>query len=251
MKTGDCFRLGIFDMRTAEIVFACLAIALLPHQATAQQSNPTKAKIADISIVAYVGTIKYAVMKAPPSPLGYFYSISGETRIKFHPCGKPDAPQDLGADDVVETTEDCKSLPGTPRTPLLDSISSWMLQDNGEFIVSAIDAAGSPHKQVVKCEDVPTAYVLAAKKQSEQNKGVVIGKEVDAADVKSLFGVDMASIFKAASAPKNCSSIPSFWTVPLDDVTTPTGIKQVVGLSVADPTNASEIETLERQLKSN
>ena len=238
-------------MKTAKMVFACLVLASPAFQVAAQQSDPKKVKIDAQSIVAFVGTIKYAVMKSPPTSLGYFYSISGETRIKFHPCQNPEPAKDLGTEDVVETSENCSSLPGTPKTPLLSSISSWTLQDNGEFVVTALDATGSPYKQLVKCEDVPTTYVLAAKKQSEQNKGLVIGKDISADDVKNLFKVDAGNIFKATSAPENCSSIPSFWTVALDTVSTPTGTKKVVGLSVADPTNPNQIEALERQLKSN
>jgi hypothetical protein len=238
-------------MRVVLAAFACLAIVCSPIRALAEDKG-IKEMPATASIVAYLGTIKFAVMKAPPSSLGYYYDSAGAKKILFYVCGDPNAAvKELATDEIQETTEECDSLPRKPRTPLLSNVLTWTSLSTGDFVVSTADFPMEKPKTIVKCADVPIAYLQAAKKQAEQKKGIVVSKELKPAEVEVLFGAQSGSVSVSDTKATSCSKVPSFWTVRLPDVDTQAGVKQVVGLTVADPSDVNQVNALAEQLKWN
>ncbi|MGO7156586.1 hypothetical protein [Rhizobium leguminosarum] len=201
-----------------------------------------------VSIVSYAGAIKYAVTKASPFSLGYYYSVKNTDQVEFHECGKA-GPRVLAKSDVEDTTEDCTSLPGTPTVPLLTDIKTWSAQADGNFIVTSFPASsGSDGKSYVKCTDIPNAVLLAAAKQAENDTGVAVDGKLDLEKLKIALGIGENPVVAAGSQSDLCGKVKTFWTIPLKAVKFDDKALAAYGLSVADPSNLDQVNALEKSL---
>ncbi|MGO8024481.1 hypothetical protein [Rhizobium leguminosarum] len=231
-------------IRIAIVALACLAV---PGTSVAQSSDHgTKL----VSIVSFAGAIKYAVTKASPFALGYYYNASNTDPIEFHECGKAGSPRVLAKSDIEDTAEDCTSLPGAPTIPLLTEIETWVAQADGDFIVTSFPASeGTKVSTHVKCADVPGAALVAAAKQSEFDTGVAVDGKVDVDKLRTALGTGKEPVVAAGSQIDLCGKVKTFWTIPLKSVTLDDAAVAVYGLSVADPSNLDQVNALEKSLE--
>ncbi|MGO7175363.1 hypothetical protein ACCS91_37760 [Rhizobium ruizarguesonis] len=242
------FQSGTSNMKRAAI-FVCLAFVFPPLLANAQQGTKSNG----VPIVAYLGTIKYAVRKSPPSPLGYYYSVAGATKVKFHECGDVKAPVDLSPSDIIDTTEDCGSLPGTPASPLYTNvITSWTYESGKDVFLKAM-VSQDKEPEIVNCQDVPASIIAAAKGQQSFEKGIVAEQTVDWKSIEDQLHLPSDTKKEAVlKAPKSndCSGLTKFWTLPIADEKVK-ALQGAVGLTVADPGNPMMVRDLEKQLQAN
>lgn len=228
---------------------AITAITWLAMSGTgATQTSDPSTQVA--SVVSFAGAIKYAVTKASPFALGYYYSVSNADQIEFHECGKTGSPRVLAKSDIEDTAEDCTSLPGTPTIPLITEIKTWKAQADGSFIVTSYPAIDGVNVSThVRCVDVPRAALLAAAKQADSDVGIAVDEHFDVDKLKAALGMAKEAIVAAGSQSDLCGQIKSFWTIPLKSVAVGDRAVAVYGLSVADPSNLAQVNALERSLE--
>lgn len=141
--------------------------------------------------------------------------MCARVRINVHDPGEGyGRPSSSG---VEETTENCDSLPNTPASPMVsNAITSWVyIKGENAYLKAASDAYSND--EVVRCQDVPPTYIIAARKQFQRQKGIVADEGSDAARVVAdLLDIPRDEVIVVDSEiTADCEDVTSFWTLPL------------------------------------
>ncbi|QND51831.1 hypothetical protein HB779_07895 [Phyllobacterium sp. 628] len=179
----------------------------------------------DMSVAASGDNIKYAVLMNGQFDLGFYYSFGNSKIVKFRICGS-ETTQDVQMDQLQETTENCRSLPGEPIKPLTNS-AQWRYdgERNSYFVVLDGIKAGQ-----VPCAKTPISVIKAAQHGIAEKSGLVATKNSKLAkSIASEWSISNIDYVGDGSVPEasDCAAAPEFWTTPISGLSASPGFLAV------------------------